>query len=359
MEKKTPLYDAHIKYNGKMVPFAGYLLPVQYETGVIKEHMAVRVSCGLFDVSHMGEIKCTGKDALENLNKLMTNDFTNMYIGQARYTMMCYSNGGIVDDLIVYKRKENEYLLVVNASNREKDFEWILSNCFNDVLFEDISDDVAQIAIQGPKAKDILCELVEESILPKRYYSANFEASIQGIDCIISKTGYTGESGYEIYLANQDAYSLWELLMKVGENYNITPCGLGARDTLRLEASMPLYGHEMSQDITPIEAGLSFAVKMNKDFIGKQAIIDKGEPSIKRVGLKVTGKGILREGVKLFIDDQEIGYVTSGTKAPYVNYPIAMAYINKTDSDIGTTLIGDVRGRRVEAEIIGLPFYKK
>ena len=288
MELKTPLYETHVKYNGKIVPFAGYLLPVQYESGVIAEHMAVRTKAGLFDVSHMGEIICKGEDALKNLQMLLTNDFTNMVDGQARYSPMCNEEGGTVDDLIVYKYKDNVYYIVVNAANKDKDYKWMLDHQFGNVTFEDKSSSIAQIALQGPKSFDILSKITSEENIPKKYYHCVFDAEVDGMKCIVSQTGYTGEDGYEIYLSNEDAPKMWESLMSAGEEFGLIPCGLGARDTLRLEAAMPLYGHEMDDTVDPLETGLGFAVKMTKDdFIGKKAIEAKGDFSRKRVGLKV------------------------------------------------------------------------
>lgn len=360
MEQKTPLYESHIKHGGKIVPFAGYLLPVQYKTGVIAEHMAVRTACGLFDVSHMGEILCTGPDAVQNLNHLLTNDFTEMYDGQARYSPMCNEEGGVVDDLIVYKIRADHYFIVVNAANKDKDFAWMQAHQSGDVTFEDISPTVAQLALQGPKAPEILTKLVPNESLPKKYYSARFDGRIGDIPCVISRTGYTGENGYEIYLAASDAEQLWELLLTNGKEEGLIPCGLGARDTLRLEAAMPLYGHEMDDTITPLEAGLSPFVKWTKEsFIGKEALLHHQQPSKKRVGLKVTGRGIIREHCTVYRDNREIGRTTSGTQGPYLGYPIAMALLETDSAEPGTAVEADVRGRLVAAEIVPLPFYKK
>lgn len=358
MEQKTPLYETHVKYGGKIVPFAGYLLPVQYGTGVITEHMAVRTACGLFDVSHMGEIMCIGKDAVKNLNYLLTNDYTTMYDGQARYSPMCNENGGVVDDLIVYKVRDDHYFIVVNAANKDKDFEWMKKHEFGDAVFTDISKDVAQIALQGPKAETILKKLVAEEDIPKKYYSAYFHKEIGGMDCIISKTGYTGEDGFEFYLAAEEAPKLWELLLETGKEEGLIPCGLGARDTLRLEAAMPLYGHEMNDEITPVEAGLGFFVKMQKEeFIGKAALEEKGAPGVKRVGLKVTGRGIIREHTDVYVGDKKVGVTTSGTHCPYIKAPVAMALLDVEYTEAGTAVEAEVRGRKVAAEVVSLPFY--
>lgn len=361
MELKTPLYDAHVKAGGKIVPFAGYLLPVQYGTGVITEHMAVREKAGLFDVSHMGEVLCHGKDALANLQKLLTNDFTNMVDGQARYSLMCNENGGTVDDLIVYKRGDNDYFIVVNAANKDKDYQWMLDHQFGEVTFTDASSQYGQIALQGPKAMEILKKLTAEENIPKKYYHAVFDTEVAGIPCIISKTGYTGEDGVELYLASENTEKMWDALLEVGKDEGLIPCGLGARDTLRMEAAMPLYGHEMDDEISPLETGLKFAVKMGKeeDFIGKKAMEERGEPKITRIGLKVTGRGIIREHQDIYIGEKKIGHTTSGTHCPFLGYPIAMALVDAGSVEIGNKVEVDVRGRKVEAEVIALPFYKR
>ena len=357
---KTPLYDTHVTYKGKIVPFAGYLLPVQYETGVIEEHMAVRTKCGLFDVSHMGEVICKGPDALKNLNMLLTNDYTVMAEGQARYSPMCNEQGGVVDDLIVYKVRDDCYFIVVNAANKDKDYAWMKAHQSGDVVFDDISSQVAQLALQGPKAMDVLKKVAKEEDIPEKYYSFVPEGIVGGIKCIVSQTGYTGESGYELYVNNEDAPKLWNMLLEAGEAEGLIPCGLGARDTLRLEAAMPLYGHEMDAAIHPLETGLKFAVKMQKDdFIGKKALEEKSVLTRKRVGLRMIGRGIARENEKVYAGDREVGWTTSGTHCPFLGYAIAMAILDLDCTEIGTKVEVEVRGRRIEAEVVALPFYKK
>lgn len=360
MELKTPLYDAHVKAGGKIVPFAGYLLPVQYETGVIKEHMAVRTQAGLFDVSHMGEVLCEGKDALANLQMLLTNNFDNMVDGQARYSPMCNEKGGTVDDLIVYKKADEKYLIVVNVANKDKDYEWMLTHQFGEVTFKDVSDQYAQLALQGPKALDILKKLTAEENIPEKNYYAVFDAEVAGIPCIVSRTGYTGEDGVELYLESSKAEKMWDVLLENGKEEGLIPCGLGARDTLRMEAAMPLYGHEMDDETTPLETGLKFAVKMKKEeFIGKKALEEQGEPKRTRVGLKVTGRGIIREHQDVYLNGEQIGCTTSGTHCPYLGYPIAMALVESGSVELGTVVQVEVRGRQVEAEVVALPFYKR
>ncbi len=360
VERKTPLYDIHVAEGGKIVPFAGYLLPVQYATGVVTEHMAVREKAGLFDVSHMGEIAFTGKTALKTLNHILANDFTGMKAGRVRYSVMCNERGGCIDDVLVYKFGEEDYLVVVNASNREKDFAHMAANVLEGTEIRDISDSVAQVAIQGPAANAIMEELLPKESIPQKYYTALRNVEIKNMRCMISRTGYTGEDGFEIYTANENAQTLWKTLRAAGEQYGLIPCGLGARDTLRLEAGMPLYSHEMDEDITPFEAGLGFSVKLDKaEFIGRDALISAKEPARTRVGLSVTGRGILREHQDAFIGEERIGATTSGTFCPYVGKAVAMALVDKKHTALGTAIEVDVRGRRVAAEIVPLPFIDK
>lgn len=359
LDIKTPLYDMHLKYGGKVVPFAGHLLPIQYGSGITAEHMAVRTAAGLFDVSHMGEIVLKGPDALENIQYLMTNDCANMADGQVRYSPMCNENGGVIDDLLIYKKRDNNYLLVVNAANHEKDAVWIKSHVSGDCVFEDISADTAQIALQGPKALEIITKLVDVETLPVKYYSFTDGVLVGGLECLVSRTGYTGEDGYELYTANENAAELWERLMTAGSDSGLIPCGLGARDTLRLEAGMPLYGHEMDDTITPFETGLGFFVKMSKDdFIGKAALQAKGEPQIKRIGLELTDRGIARSGDKVFLGEVEIGTVSSGTMCPFIKKAVAMALVTRSSVTQGDVVELDVRGRKLKAAVVKLPFYK-
>ncbi|MDL2214107.1 glycine cleavage system aminomethyltransferase GcvT [Clostridia bacterium OttesenSCG-928-O13] len=359
MELKTPLYACHEAAGGKIVPFAGYLLPVQY-VGVIDEHMAVRQKAGLFDVSHMGEVLFTGPDALKNMNHLLTNDFTSMVDGRVRYSVMCNEDGGVVDDVLVYRKAEDEYLMVVNAANRHKDVDWMRGHLVGDVKMEDISDDIAQIALQGPRSHEILKKLADEADIPTKYYTFKENVMVAGVKCLVSQTGYTGEHGYELYCDNADAPKLWDALLQAGKEEGLIPCGLGARDTLRLEASMPLYGHEMDDTISPMETGLGFSVKMSKDeFVGKEGIGRRGEPEIARVGLKVTGRGIVREHADIYVGDEKIGESTSGTHLPFLGGAYAMALVNKAHAAVGTQVEADVRGRRIAAEVVELPFYQK
>ncbi|NLC32544.1 MAG: glycine cleavage system aminomethyltransferase GcvT [Clostridiales bacterium] len=360
MEQKTPLYDLHLRLSGKMVPFAGYLLPVQYATGVIAEHNAVRTACGLFDVSHMGEILFSGKDALNALQELLCNDMSAMDIGRVRYSPICNEQGGVVDDLVCCRMDENRYLLVVNAANKDKDFAWFKNYARGDVKIEDISDQYAQLALQGPKATDVLSKLIDVQKLPVKYYTFIDGLKIAGVDCLVSRTGYTGELGYELYCQPQKALQLAEALLQAGKEFGLIPCGLGARDTLRLEAGMPLYGHEMSDAITPYEAGLGLFVKMEKPyFIGKEALLTKNPPARIRIGLELIDRGIAREHNDIYKDELLIGETTSGTMAPYLSKAIAMAMVQKKYAVLGDVVDIDVRGKKLKAKIVELPFYKR
>ncbi|MBO4358956.1 MAG: glycine cleavage system aminomethyltransferase GcvT [Erysipelotrichaceae bacterium] len=359
MELKTPLYDEHVLLKGKIVPFAGYLLPVQYE-GVIKEHLAVRKECGMFDVSHMGEIVFRGETALASLNHILTNDFTNMPLGKVRYSLMCNSNGGVIDDLLVYKFADDYYYVVVNASNRHKDFEHMKNNILEGTTIEDISDSIGQIALQGPNAEAVMKTLLPEESIPQKYYTAIEHVDIDGTDCMISYTGYTGEKGYEIYTDNEGIVKVWRLLLEKGKDFGLIPCGLGARDTLRLEAGMPLYGHEMNDEVTPFEADLGFGVKMAKEeFIGKKALEEKGEPKIVRAGLQIIDKGVMREHQDIYVGDRLVGHTSSGTYSPLLETSIAQALIEKEYSGLDTVVEVDIRGRRVKAKVVKMPFYDR
>lgn len=356
MEKKTPLYQKHLDREGRIVPFAGYLLPVQYPTGVIAEHMAVRTHAGIFDVSHMGECTIEGPDALANLNHILTNSFDSLAVGAARYALMLYENGGQVDDLIVYRMGEAKFFLVLNASNTEKDIAWLMEHLKGNATLTDLSHCTAQIALQGPLSKEIITKFCNEGELPTKYYTFTQGMEVAGVDCLVSRTGYTGEFGYELYMAPEGAEKVWDALLSAGA----VPAGLGCRDTLRLEAAMPLYGHELGEEVNPIAAGLGFAIKMDKpDFIGKAALLAQGEPRRIRVGLKVTGRGVIREHETVLLEGKEIGVTTSGTHCPHLGYGCAMAYLDREHAAVGTAVEVPVRGRPVAAEVVALPFYKK
>lgn len=359
MELKTPLYDCHLAAGGKMVPFAGYLLPVQYEkSGIIAEHMAVREKAGLFDVSHMGEFFLSGSDALNTLNHLLCNNYTTLQDGAVRYSPLCNETGGILDDLLVYRIRENGYFIVVNAANRHKDFCWMQNHLCGDASLEDRSDSIAQLALQGPLAQQILQRLVSDP-LPQKYYTFIERLSVSGIPCLVSRTGYTGEDGFELYCAPESAPALWNALLSAGADDGLIPCALGARDTLRLEAAMPLYGHEMDETVTPLETGLSYFVKLEKpEFIGKEALLAQ-TPQRGRIGVRITGRGIAREGCAVYDGETRIGQITSGTFCPYLKAAVGMALLNTAYAEPGHTVEVDVRGRRIAAETVALPFYKR
>ena len=360
MEQTTALYPRHQAAGGKLIPFAGWLLPVEYPAGLMNEHKAVRTAAGLFDVSHMGEVILTGPGALASLNHLMTNDFTNLAVGKVRYSPMCNDQGGVIDDLLVYRLGEESFLVVVNAANRAKDVAHMQANLLPDTKLEDRSDSISQLALQGPKAPEILARVAPQESIPKGYYSFTRELSVGGIPCLVSRTGYTGELGYELYCAWDDGPALWDVLMEAGRDFGLLPCGLGARDTLRLEAAMPLYGHEMDDTVSPLETGLDFGVKLNKaEFIGREALLAAGTPKRARVGLKATSRGILREHQDVYLGETCIGHTTSGTFLPTLNGAYAMALVEADHAAVGTQVWVDVRGRKVTAEVVPLPFYKR
>ncbi|MEG0268763.1 MAG: glycine cleavage system aminomethyltransferase GcvT [Clostridia bacterium] len=356
---RTPLYQKHVENGGKIVPFAGYELPVQYE-GVIAEHTAVRTAVGLFDVSHMGEITFKGADALANLQFLLCNNMDNLAVGRVRYSPMLNERGGVVDDVLVYHMGENDYLMVVNASNRHKDFAHIVKNQFGDVDIRDQSDATCQLALQGPKAAEVLSTLLPAQSIPQKYYSFLNAVDVHGISCLISRTGYTGEDGFELYAAAQNAPALFDLLFEAGKPFGLKLCGLGCRDTLRMEAAMPLYGHEMDDQTTPYETALGNYVKLDKpDFIGKAALLLAGEPQIARVGLQMLGRGIAREHFPVFYQGKQVGATTSGTHCPTLGKPVAMALVNHGCQALGTVVQVEIRGKLVDAEVIPLPFYSR
>jgi aminomethyltransferase len=353
--QKTPIYDRHVANGGRMVPFAGYLLPVQYEAGVIAEHRAVREHVGLFDVSHMGEVTFRGPDALNNLQRLLCNDFSTFQDGRVRYSPMLNDSGGVIDDVLVYRRAQDDYMMVVNAANRHKDVAHIFINRFGQAEIADISDEICQLALQGPEAERMMRTMTGR--LPQKYYSFIEHAELGGTDCLISRTGYTGEDGFELYAKAKDGETLFDLLMRHGKPFGLKLCGLGCRDTLRLEAAMPLYGHEMDDTISPLETGLERFVKMDKDdFIGRRALLMAGAPRRARIGLKITGRGIARERCQVVAGGRKIGYTTSGTYCPTVG-AVAMALVDAAYQQPGQTLQVTVRDNPVDAKIVPLPFY--
>lgn len=359
--KHTPLHEEHLRLSAKMVDYAGYDMPVQYPNGTIKEHLAVRQQVGIFDCSHMGEIRFTGPGAAAFLDYILTNVMSTLAVGRIRYGVMCQEDGGAIDDLIVYRLAQEDYLVVVNASNREKDLAWMEKQVdeWNGpaVQVQDRSDDYALIAIQGPKTKEVMAKVGNPESYPKKYYSFTEDVLVADRPVLLSRTGYTGEFGYEIYCKPEDASHIWQTLLEQGKEEGIEACGLGARDTLRLEAGMPLYGHELSEEILPSEIGLDFAIKLDREaFIGQDALRQK--PRRKRIGLKVDGRGIMREGHEVKEDGKVIGQTTSGTMSPLTKDAIAMALV-AVDAPLTGTLTVDVRGRELKVNEVELPFYKK
>lgn len=359
--KKTRLYSTHEKLNAKMFEFEGWEMPLEY-IGATREHDYVRRSAGLFDVSHMGEIEVKGKDAFNFIQYLITNDITNLKKEEIIYSPMCYEDGMTVDDLLVYMIKEEDYLLVINAGNIDKDFEWIKEKGEKfDVEINNISNYVGQLAIQGPKAEEILSKLVDVNLSNIEFYKFENNVTVCGEKCIVSRTGYTGEDGFEIYCNNNGVEKIWNDILGTGKD-NITPAGLGARDTLRAEVNLPLYGHEISEEISPIEGGLGIFVKLNKEnFLGKDALISlkSQETQRKLVAFEMQGKGMIRGGYEIEVDDKVIGFVTTGLKSPTLDKFIGMAIIDSDYAKVGTEIGVKVRKKLVSAVIVKRPFYKK
>ena len=354
--KKTPFYEKHLASGAKLVPFAGYWMPIQYN-GIMEEHRRVRTTVGVFDVSHMGEFIVRGEKAEEFLNKLTINDVSKMSVGQVQYSAMCYPDGGIVDDLLIY-RFSDHYLMVVNASNLAKDFNWVKQHLLVGVELRNISDETGLLAIQGPQAFEVLQTLTDVNLNTIEFYHFK-EGKIAGVNAILSRTGYTGEKGLEIYHTPADSSQLWEAIFEAGRKFAIQPVGLGARDTLRLEMKYALYGNDIDQTTNPLEAGLGWITKLDKpDFIGKEALLKIKTAGLRRksVGFEMLEPGIPRHGYKVFKDGQEIGLVTSGTQSPTLNKGIGVAYVAIAHSAIGTSLEIESRGKLVKASVVKTPF---
>ncbi len=359
MAEKTSLYEFHLQQNGKMVEFAGFWLPVQYPAGIVREHLAVRHQAGLFDVSHMGQFLVEGPEAADWLDELCTSRIATLAEGQMRYGCLCNEEGGTIDDLIVYRRDAQRFLCVVNGATHQKDWDWFVRHQKDGVRLRDVSQNISLIALQGPRAMDIVARLMDAQKLPQRSYRFCEDLRIAGRRCLISRNGYTGEDGVEIMMDNADAMTICSAVMDAGAPLGCQPCGLGARDTLRLEAGMPLYGQELDEQTTPLEAGLNFAVKLDKEFfIGRKAMMQKGLKKI-RVGLKVRGRGIAREHYDIVCQDRRIGSVTSGTLTPYLNEAIAMGYVDVDHSTQGSEVQICHQRRQMTAVITDLPFYKR
>ena len=354
--RKTPLHDAHVALEARLVDFAGFTMPMTYD-GIVAEHLRVRESVGLFDVSHMGEVHVRGPGALGFLETITTNRVSALEVGGVQYSAMCYEDGGFIDDLLVY-RLSGSYMLVVNAANHEKDLEWIRSHAGRDVEIDDASDRTALIAVQGPASEPVIASVVEGDVAALPYYRA-IETRVSGGGAVVSRTGYTGEDGFEVYCAPDRAPAVWDALMDAGRDVGIGPAGLGARDTLRLEMGYALYGNDIDETRTPVEANLMWITKLKKgDFIGRDAIAaarEKG-PSHRLVGFELEGRGVPRHGYGILVNGEVRGEVTSGTFSPSLRRGIGLGYV-----PAGTTggFEVDIRGSAVPARIVDLPFYRE
>jgi aminomethyltransferase len=360
--KKTPLYEKHIAQKAKIIDFGGWAMPVQY-TNVIDEHKATRNAAGLFDICHMGEIEVEGPQALDLLQLVLTRNLADQTIGQVKLSALLNEEGGIIDDLTVYKLDENSYMLVTNATPKDRDWQWInliwRSKGF-DCSLKDISDTMGKLDLQGPRSEEILQRLTEANLKTLRFYHF-CESQVAGIPAIISRSGYTGEDGFEIYAAANIIGNIWDKLMIAGAQSGLKPAGLGARDTLRLEAGMMLNGQDMTEAVSPLEVPYSWIVDANKEFVGKTALMARKNSGIgnKLVGIEMTGRGIARHGYKVFHHLREIGIVTSGTFSPTLNKAIGLAFVNMAYSAPDTEITVAIRNTMTEAKIVKLPFYKR
>lgn len=358
---KTPLHAWHVAHGGRMVDFAGWSMPVQYST-ITEEHVAVRTKAGLFDISHMGHLRIGGSDAVELAERLVTCRVATLKPGQIRYGLVTNEAGGILDDVLVYAIDAQTVALVVNAANSEKITKWMQSQTIGTNAFVKGPPALgAMIALQGPASAAILAPHADFPIAEMGYYRYTAQGNLFGMPVAVSRTGYTGEDGFELVVVGENAKPLWEAVLTAGKEAGIVPCGLGCRDTLRLEAAMPLYGHELSEEIDPITAGLSFAVALGKEFIGRDAIAKVAEkgPQRVRIGLQLGGKRIAREGTPLYSGAQPVGEVTSGTFSPTLQASIAMGYVSPELAKPGTTVEADLRGKREPATVVELPFYRR
>ena len=360
MALRTPLYETHRKAGARLVEFAGWEMPVQY-AGLLAEHEAVRSRVGLFDVSHMGEVVFRGARAVEALNRLFTNDLSRAVDGQAQYGCLCREDGGIVDDVVVYRRGAEDLMVCVNAANRQKDFDWLASRAGTGVLVRNESDEWAQLALQGPLAAQLLQRLTNANLSALRSYRFA-QGEVAGVPCLVARTGYTGEDGMEIFCPPGEAVRIWDELTEAGQHEKIVPCGLGARDTLRLEMAYRLYGADMDDRTTPLEAGLGWVVKLDKgEFVGREALLRQREQGVGRklVGFVLTEAGIARHGYPVLQDGRPVGEVTSGTKSPTLGTSIGLAYLPPALAAEGSTFAVEIRGRPTAARAVRTPFYTR
>lgn len=343
-----------------MVEFAGWDMPVQYQ-GVIEEHRAVRTRAGLFDVSHMGEIEIRGEGATEFCERMTANDVARMKLFQAQYNLLLNPRGGVIDDVIFYRLQENIFFVCVNAANSDKDFTWLHDRATDSVEVENVSAKYAQLALQGPRAEEILQPLMAVSLAGLKRFYFGF-ADVAAIRCLVARTGYTGEDGFELYCNSEDAPRLWNALLDAGAPHGLVPVGLGARDTLRLEKAYPLYGHELDDTTTPLEAGLEWVTKFSKpDFVGREVLLKQKERGVERrlVGLEMLQPGIARGGYPLFKNETHVGHVTSGTQSPSLGKAIALGYVSADDAAPGSVVDVEIRGRKIPAKIVSVPFYRR
>lgn len=359
--KKTPFTEIHRSLGAKLVEFAGFEMPVQY-TGIIDEHQAVRNRVGVFDVTHMGEFIVRGKDAAAFLQKMTINDITKLYEGRVQYSAMCYDDGGIVDDLLVYHCGDH-YMLVVNASNTKKDFEWLKSHLEGDVSLVDRSDEFSLLAVQGPQSLATLKKIVDVDLSKIEYYHFT-KGRLAGEEMIISRTGYTGELGFELYFRWDDAAAkkIWDAVFNAGKEFGVAPIGLGARDTLRLEMGYCLYGNDIDQTTHPLEAGLGWITKLNKgEFLGKSVMMKAKQEGLHRtlVGFTLSEKAVARHGYPLLLNGSEMGHVTSGTFSPTLERAIGMGYVSTGNNEEGKTIQVGIRGKEIPATIVKIPFVQK
>ncbi len=359
--KKTKLYNVHEKLGAKIVDFAGYKMPVMYSS-IIAEHKKVRESVGVFDVSHMGEIKVKGEKALEFVQYITTNNASKLFPGRVQYSAMCYNDGGIVDDLLVYRIAEDEFMLVVNASNKDKDFQWMNDNNNFGIELTDESDDYSLLAVQGPDSLKVISKITDKEIDMEYYHFIN--AEIAGVEMIISRTGYTGELGYEIYFKGDEtiAEKIWDAIFEAGKEFDIQPVGLGARDTLRLEMGYCLYGNDIDKTTNTIEAGLGWITKLKKEnFIGIDEIkkVKEKGPSRKLVAMVADEKAFPRQGYEIAVNGEIVGNITSGTLSPVLDKPIALGYVKAEYTEIDNTVNWVIRNKKIPAKVIQLPFVKK
>jgi aminomethyltransferase len=359
--KRTPLHDEHVRLGGKIVPFAGYEMPVQYPTGIIAEHQAVRRAAGMFDVSHMGELDVRGGDALGFLQYVTTNDVSKLAVGQAQYSAICREDGGVLDDCIVY-RFDDHFMVVVNASNLDKDRDWLESHAGRfGTTVTDESEDTGLIALQGPAAQQILARLTQADLEAIAYYHFA-EGTVAGVGGVISRTGYTGEDGFELYLPAERTAEVWSKLLDAGQAQGLAPAGLGARDSLRLEMGYALYGNDMDERRSPLEAGLAWITKFDKgDFIGRDAMLRQKEAGVRErlIGFVCTERGFPRHGYGVRIDGEPAGEVTSGVVSPMLQHGIGMAYVPAGSAKPGTRVDIMVRDKAIPAELVRPPFYRE